>query len=148
MRKREIFWVVVLLLTAWAYVHFFTTLGVKREIMIIPSLRPLGGGGRAGNRPVFPVLFQLDDYYKLTSLRAVEVETNNVKAPEHEVWHLVSADGSEPVKVFLYGQNIQGMTPYLPGVGAESLITNVPYRLEVTAGKRKGSTPFHTTVMP
>jgi len=61
---------------------------------------------------------------------------------------LVSADGSEPVKVFLYGQNIQGMTPYLPGVRAESLITNVPYRLEVTAGKRKGSTPFHTTVMP
>jgi hypothetical protein len=148
MRKREITWIVVLLLVVWAYVHFFVNAGQQKEIPIIFSLRPLRTGGRPGPGAAFPVLFQLDHEYQINSIQAVEVNTNNPQAPPHILWHVVSANGSIPLKVFLYGQNIQGMTNYLPGVRIEPLITNVQYRLELTAGKLKGSTPFHTTIMP
>src|SRR5208283_77056 len=109
MRIREIFWFVVLLLAAWAYIHFFTNWGAKKEIKIIASVRPPAVLGRVGGRGVFPVLFQLDQEYKLTSLEATEVDTNNVKAPTHVLWHLVATNGSAPVKLFVYGQNPQGM---------------------------------------
>jgi hypothetical protein len=149
MRKREIFWIVVMLLTAWGYVHFFSNWGMKKGITIMPSLRPPGTfGGRSGNGSVFPVVFKLDNEYRLTSLKAVEVDTNKVKGPEHVLWHLVATNGSDPVQLFLYGQNIKGMTPYLRGVGPEPLSNNVPYRLEITAGELKGSAPFHTELAP
>jgi hypothetical protein len=148
MRKKEIFWVLALLLAGWAYVHFFAHRVEKKNIVILFSLRPIRNGGRPGNGAIFPVLFQLDGYYRLTSVEAVEVLTNNPTAPEHILWHLVSASGSDPIKVFTYGQDIHGMTPYLKEVRTESLVTNVPYRLELTAGKLKGNEIFHTTVMP
>jgi len=149
MRKRVIFWFVLLLLAAGAYVYFFTNWRAKKGITIIASLRPPSAVGiRAGSRSLFPVLFQLDHDYKLTSLKAVEVFTNNANAPEHMLWHLVATNGSNPVKLFLYGQNIQGMAPYLKDVRPEPLTTNVMYRLELTAGELKGSALFHTKEMP
>jgi hypothetical protein len=39
------------------------------------------------------------------------------------------------------------MGPYLPGVTAEALIPHVAYRLDLEAGKIKGSTVFQTTEM-
>jgi hypothetical protein len=165
MRKREIFWIVVLLLTVWAYFHFFSDYGEQPKMIVTATLMPTmnrgfrgmrrggparGGQARGGidNGTNFPVLFELLNPYSLTSLKVVEVVTNKVKAPEHILWHLVSTNGSEPVKVFYYGRNIQGMDPYLPGVNAEPLSAEVTYRLDLEAGKIKGSTVFQTVEMP
>lgn len=183
MRKREIFWIVVLLVVVWAYFHFFSDVGQKPVMVVTASLRPavprMGGGGfrRGGfgrgamtngvaGRGGFgrggagrgglaggatdagtnlPVLFEMLNPYQLTSLKVVEVNTNNAKAPEHILWHLVSTNGSDPVKNFFYGANLQGMTPYLAGVTPEPLLPHVSYRLELEAGQIKGSTVFQTT---
>jgi hypothetical protein len=165
MRKRELFWIVVLILTGWAYVHFFSGWGEQPKMVVTASLRPSmnrGGSGMRRGGPArdgqarggvdmgtnFPVLFELLNPYKLTSLKVVEVETNQAKAPEHILWHLVSTNGSDPVKTFFYGRVIQGMDPYLPGVTAEALLPNVMYRLDLEAGKVKGSTTFQTIGKP
>ena len=103
----------------------------------------VGGGADAGTN--LPVLFELLNPYKLSSLKVVEVNTNTVKAEEHILWHLVSTNGSDPVKNFFYGANLQGMTPYLAGVTPEPLLPHVSYRLELEAGEIKGSTVFQTT---
>jgi hypothetical protein len=110
-----------------------------------------GRGGNSGsptdNGANFPVLFELLNPYQLTSVKVIEVVTNQGTGPEHILWHLVSTNGSNPVKVFFYGRNIEGMGPYLPGVTAEALIPHVAYRLDLEAGKIKGSTVFQTTEM-
>jgi hypothetical protein len=148
MRNNKLLVVLALLLVGWIYWEFFMHRNQRTEIVIVSSLRPIGTGGRPGNGALFPVIFQLDDYYRLTSVEAIEVQTNNPTAPEHVLWHLASADGSDPVKIFIYGANISGMKPYLQGVKTETLAPNVQYRLDLTAGKLKGSKVFHTTVMP
>jgi hypothetical protein len=113
---------------------------------------PRGGAGRGAPDPGtnLPVLFELLNPYKLTSLTVVEVQTNQGKAPEHILWHLVSTKpgGSDPVKVFFYGSDLPGMTPYLSGVSPEPLSAGVPYRIELEAGRIKGGTQFQTTGKP
>jgi hypothetical protein len=146
MRKRELIWIVVLLLVGWAYVHYFTNWGAKKEIVVIPSLRP--PMNRGGNASVFPVYFTLDDFYHLTSVKVTEVETNPSIPAGHTLWHLVASEGSDGMKLFTYGQQIPGMEPDLKGARPEPLQTNATYRLELTAGKIKGGTDFHTKPIP
>jgi hypothetical protein len=148
MRKNKLILVVGLLLLGLVGWHWWAHRSDRTEIKVLFSLRPIRTGGRPGSGALFPVLFQLDASYRLTSVKAIEVTTNNAAGPEHVLWHLVSTNGSNPIKVFLYGQDIPGMTDYLPGVKAESLATSVQYRLELTAGDLKGNETFHTTVMP
>jgi hypothetical protein len=109
-----------------------------------------GGPGSTATDPGtnLPVLFEMLNPYKLTSLQVVEVNTNNPNAPDHVLWHLVSTNGSDPVKNFFYGANLPGMVPYLAGVTPEPLIPHVSYRLDLEAGLIKGSTTFQTTERP
>jgi len=186
MRKRDIFWIGVLLVVVGVWIYHWNHRDGEPVIIVTASLRPavtrVGGGGfrrggfgRAGgtngafgrggfgrggfgrggagvggadNGTNFPVLFELLNPYKLTSLKVVEVDTNHVNAPEHILWHLVSTNGSDPVKNFFYGVNLPGMTPYLAGVTPDPLIPHLSYRLELEAGLIKGSTTFQTTEKP
>ena len=146
MRKKELIWIVVLLLAGWAYVHYFANWGAKKVIVIAPSLRP--PLDRRGNVSVFPVYFTLDDYYHLTSVKVTELETNPSNPAGHTLWHLVASEGSDGMKLFVYGQQIPGMETDLKGARPEPLQTNATYRLELTAGKIKGSTDFRTKAIP
>ncbi|MGA2544309.1 MAG: hypothetical protein ABSG78_22385 [Verrucomicrobiota bacterium] len=147
MQKREIGWIVVLLLVIAAYIHFFSHWGEKREIQIFASIRQLPR--RAGNASTFPVWFTLDSTYRLTSIKVTEVAGKNTNAVAHLLWHLVSKNVSEPVKFFQYGQNIDGMEPDLKGVRPEPLVPGEKYVLEISAGPLKGvSKPFTAPAIP
>jgi hypothetical protein len=147
MQKREIGWIVVLLLVIAAYIHFFSHWGEKREIQIFASIRQLPR--RAGHASTFPVWFTLDDNYRLTSIKVTAVTGNNTNAVTHVLWHLVSKNVSEPVKLFQYGQNIQGMEPDLKGVRPEPLVPGEKYVMEISAGPLKGvSKPFTAPALP
>jgi len=155
MRKREIAWIVVLLLLAGAYICFFTNRNQKTEIEVVASIRPMpqfrrrGGVTPATNAPAFRMLFSLDTYYKLTGIKVTEISSQPTNGAEHVLWHLVSKSSSPPLKLFTYGQAIQGLDPYLQGVQPESLVPGVKYRIEVSAGSLKGvSLPFAIPVIP
>ena len=59
------------------------------------------------------------------------------------LWHLVSESNSVPVRTFVYGQNLRGLHPIIPGVRAQSLNTNDTYRLLLKAGNIRGQHDFH-----
>ena len=73
MQKREITWIVVLLLLIGAYFYFFGHRGEKKEIQINVSVRP--PLSRRGAAPVMLLYFALDNYYKLNSLKVIEVDS-------------------------------------------------------------------------
>jgi hypothetical protein len=148
MKKREIAWIVVLLLLIGAYIHFFSNWGQKREIRVVASIRPsLPMGRRRGGAPAvtnalpFRVIFELDGSYKLTGLELTEVDTHHTNAAEHVLWHLVSKSNSTPVKVFQYGQTIKGMEPDIDGVQPEPLAPGGIYRMEVSTRSLTGASP-------
>ena len=139
MQKREIFWVTFLaaLIGFYIYLH----LPPKREIQIVTTIRP---GPRRTGTPSLLLYVTLDNYYKLNSIVVTPLD-EPTNAVHHEMWHLVATNGSEPVKIFQYGETVQGMKPYLKGVKAEALIPGDRYQMVVTAGKLKGtSKPFTT----
>jgi hypothetical protein len=139
MQKREIFWVTFLaaLIGFYIYLHLPT----KREIQIVTTIRP---GPRRTGTPSLSLYVTLDNYYKLNSIVVTPLD-EPTNAVHHEMWHLVATNGSEPVKIFQYGETVQGMKPYLKGVKPEPLIPGDRYQMVVTAGKLKGtSKPFTT----
>lgn len=91
---------------------------------------------------MYPVVFALDGEYQLTQVRVIEV-TPSVpgKAPKI-VWQLDSTSNSVPTKALLYGRIPKGMKLKDDRSKAEKLEPGVQYRLEVRAGRYKGSTTF------
>jgi hypothetical protein len=140
MRKKEIFWIGVLVVLGGIYIHYFTRWFEKREIGINASIRP----SRRADATVFPVFFALNDEYKLTSLKVIPLEGDKFNPQATPVWHLVSDSNSVPTRAFRYGQQIRGMQPALKGVRPEPLTPGVVYRLIVSAGSVTGYTDFKT----
>ena len=91
---------------------------------------------------MYPVVFALDGEYQLTQVRVIEV-TPSVpgKAPKI-VWQLDSTSNSVPTKALLYGRIPKGMKLKDDRSKAEKLEPGIQYRLEVRAGRYKGSTTF------
>lgn len=91
---------------------------------------------------MYPVVFALDGEYQLTQVRVIEV-TPSVpgKAPKI-VWQLDSTSNSVPTKALLYGRIPKGMKLKDDRSKAEKLEPGIQYRLEVKAGRYKGSTTF------
>jgi hypothetical protein len=149
MQKREIGWIVLLLLVIGAYFYFFGHWGEKKEIQIFVSIRQMPR--RPGNAVTFPIYFTLDNTYRLTSIKVTELNssTNSTNTAKRVLWHLVSKNVSEPVKLFTYGQNLDGMEPDLKGVRPEPLVPGEKYIMEIAAGKLKGaSSPFAAPAIP
>jgi hypothetical protein len=155
MQKREITWIVVLLLLAGAYIHFFSNWGQKREIRVLASVRPSlpqfrrrGGAPAVTNAFPFRVIFELDGSYKLTGLELTELDPQHTNGGDHALWHLVSKSNSLPVKVFQYGQLIKGLEPDIEGAQPEPLAPGGIYRLEVSAGSLTGASPPFVIPLP
>jgi hypothetical protein len=123
---------------AITYAVFFTNWFKPGTIKIYHVTRPTSFARQTRREASPPITFGLDSDYKLTEIKAVllaEWQTNHDVLP---VWHLVSDSDPEPVKLFIYGQPINGMKPAVPGAQPQPLQPNVAYRLFVTAGKARG----------
>jgi hypothetical protein len=88
------------------------------------------------------VVFLLNPELKLTALKVVPLGEINASQTPHPIWELISDSNSVPVKEFMYGQRIRGMRPPRKGAAAEPLQPNIPYRLFITAGRRKAQYDF------
>ncbi|MCW5556329.1 MAG: hypothetical protein KIT22_00540 [Verrucomicrobiae bacterium] len=111
--------------------------GKARPIQINVSSRPYAPN--AGPQDPLPIVFGLDKDWKLTGVRVAPMaETSN--AHPKLSWQLESKSGSEPTRGFIYGDDIPGMRR--PGGGAVTLVPGTSYRLDVEAGRSKGSVSF------
>ncbi len=95
---------------------------------------------RDADGDVAHVTFTLDDAYRLTHLRVEDVPADG-SAPK-TLWLLKGK--SWPTRSLVYGVVPQGMLPVLEGTKAEPLKPEVPYRLIVEAGRRRGTNNFRT----
>jgi hypothetical protein len=140
MRKKEIGWIVVLLVFGGIYIHFFSHWFDKKQMVINASFRP----SRKADAAVYPVYFTLNDDYKLTALTVVPLEDGTHTPEATPVWHLISESNSVPTRAFRYGQHIPGMKAALQGVHPEPLEPDVVYRITLTSGTLTASQDFQT----
>ncbi len=97
---------------------------------------------------VYPVVFALDGEYRLTSVRVVESQpAKGAKAPKI-LWNLVSTSNSVPTKALMYGRIPRGMALKDPRSPVGALEAGTEYRLEVEAGRYRGSALFQTKSVP
>ncbi|MBL9174277.1 MAG: hypothetical protein JNL10_12135 [Verrucomicrobiales bacterium] len=109
-----------------------------RQIQINASVRPHAPNA-APDDPL-PIIFGLDQDWKLTGLRVMPVSELSNARPKM-VWNLVSKSGSTPTRAFMYGDAIQGMQA-APGVTLVPLIPGVVYRMELEAVRARGQVDF------
>lgn len=140
MKKREIFWIAVLLLVAGAYYHFFGGRFAGRQLAIHASLRP----SRRAEAAVYPVYFTLNDDFRLTSVKVVPLEDGQINPATMPVWNLVSESNSAPTRAFFYGQHIRGMKPALANVQPDPLTPGVIYRITLSSGNLTAAMDFKT----
>jgi hypothetical protein len=86
------------------------------------------------------VTFSLDDFYRVDSIRVLEIRPNG--SDPHVTWTL-KGKSSLPMNAIIYGRNPDGLASQL-GPAAEGLKPNVPYRLEIHAGRHHGQVDFST----
>jgi len=136
---------IALIALAGVYVFYFTGWFKPKIIRISHTsraFRPRFGSSAAASPAMVPITFGVEPQCKLTEIKVVPLaawQTNQHTLP---FWHLVFSSNAAPVKMFFYGQRIQGLKPEVPGTHAEPLQPNVTYRLFVTAGSAKGQHDF------
>ena len=141
MPKKQWFLLAGALALAVVYVWHFTDWFKHKDIHISSTARATLSRFRAAGTSG-TVAFALDREYELTEVKVVPLaawQTNQAVVP---VWHLAGERESAPVQFFLYGDNIGGMQPVIPGAKPEPLENNVTYRLFVSAGSVKGQHDF------
>ncbi len=133
------------------YLYLYRDSLGKKDIQIFHTIRldstalrrrPAGGG--VDETPNV-ITFGMGTDYKLTSIKVIPmsaIQTNKYPVP---VWELESKSNSVPIKAFSYGEHIRGMHPPTQGAQPEPLQPNVPYRLLVAAGSKKGQHDFTIT---
>jgi hypothetical protein len=109
-----------------------------RQIQINASARPYAPN--AAPEDPLPIIFGLDQDWKLTGIRVMPVAESSNAHPKM-VWHLVSKSGSAPTRAFMYGDAIQGMQA-AAGVPVGKLIPGVAYRMELEAARARGQVDF------
>jgi hypothetical protein len=116
----------------------FTDFGRPRLIQINVSSRPFAP--RAAPTDALPIIFALDQEWKLTRLRVMPLTEASNSAPKC-MWTLQSSKGSEPVRGFAYGDDLPGMQA--PGnAPATTLMPGMAYRLDLEAGGARGHVDF------
>jgi hypothetical protein len=89
------------------------------------------------------VTFTFDGIYQLTRIRVEDVPADGSRPKVF--WQLTGK--SHPLNSLLYSRDPEGMQPILAGAKAEPLLPEVPYRLYIQAGRRKGSVDFKTVAI-
>lgn len=125
----------------WVLIAFAVALGALYLIFFSNWFRPKVMS-IAHNQRFGRVNFTLGYPYRLTSLKVVSLsgfQTNKYILP---AWELKSDSNSAPVKIFSYGQRINGMKPAISNTRAEALVPGETYRLFVEAGSLKAQCDF------
>jgi hypothetical protein len=102
-----------------------------------PKVMAIAHNGRFGS-----INFTLGNSFQLTSIKVVSVsalESNKYALP---MWELKSDSNSAPVKLFSYGERIQGMKPAIENMRPEPLVAGTTYRILVEAGSLKAQHDF------
>ena len=140
MQKKDVKWIVVLLVLIGASILLNRNRFAKPLMVINPSLRP----ARRADAAVWPVFFALNDDFRLTSVEVIPFDGDSFNPLARPVWHLISDSNSAPTRAFRYGQPIKGMKPALKDVKPEELEPDVVYRLLLEAGSVKAFRDFAT----
>lgn len=132
-------WILVAVVVALGalFLFRFTDLGRTRQIQINVSSRPFAP--QAAPDDPLPVIFGLDQEWKLTRLQVMPLTEASNASPKC-AWNLTSSKGSTPTRGFAYGDDMPGMQAL--GGGAAKLIPGTPYRLQVEAGRARGIADF------
>ena len=141
--QKELALAVLAILLLAAYLIFFTDWFKTKSIHVSHTLRHTPQADRMARNTGAVITFGLDQRIRLNEIKVLalaEWQTNRHAMP---LWHLVSDSNSAPVRTFIYGQNLRGMHPAIPGARARPLDTNETYRLLITAGKIQGQHDFH-----
>lgn len=123
---------------------------VKRPIQIAYRVSPwLKNSSRArartGGDVGVPVVFTLDHYYKLTSMKVVKAEEFATNKFAHPLWELTTESNSIPTSSFSYGDRIPGLHPTVKGARADPLEPYVMYRLILKTINDSAEHNFTTT---
>ena len=154
MNKRNLFLVAIALVLAGVYAVYFTDwfkpkiIHITHTSRMMTRRRAVRPNANAGYRRRFQSLLYSSWPYKITEIKVVPAATLQTNNDAHPVWHLISDSNSVPVKIFLYGQRIQGMKFAVAGMRAEPLQPGVTYRLFVTDGSAKGQHDFQPVANP
>jgi len=92
-----------------------------------------------------PVVFSLDQYYKIKEIKVVVADEIATNKYAHALWYLVSETNSYPTASFTYGQRLRGMLPKVKNSRAEPLEPGVKYRLMVKTANQEAEHDFTTT---
>ena len=144
--------IVLLVLLVGSGIYWLAGLFKPAKIQIVCEIHPprtLQRAPRAGSpKPQFDVAFGFDQKYELTDLKVVKLDEWTTNKQAHPLWHMVTSSNTVPTKAVIYGQWIRGMHPYVAGARAETLETNITYRLLIEAGGQKGDCDFKLPVLP
>jgi len=157
MTKRNLIFISAALVLSGIYVFYFTDWFTPKTIHITHVDRAIGRARfrRANNLnanagPVAaPVTFIFRKPYKFTEIKVVALDEWQADKNCLPLWHLIPGTNSAPIDgPFVYGQNIDGMKPEVPGARAQPLKPGVKYRLFVTDGSAKGEHDFQPIARP
>jgi hypothetical protein len=101
---------------------------------------------------VAPVVFGLDQDYRLTSLKVIRLADLQAGAATSPLWHLVRDPDprNQPASLgsLIYGQRVPGLRP-APGLDppAQPLEPNQAYRLLLEAGRARGQIDFQVPAL-
>jgi hypothetical protein len=146
MTKKNWLSLLVVLVLATVYAIYFTDWFKPKTVQIFHTVREMHNRRKAAGEPT--LLFGMNKRISLTEIKIVPLAAFEKDSHVLPVWHLVSSSNSVPVQDFSYGGNIRGMKPAVPGAHAETLDTNLVYRLFITAGKIKGQHDFQLGTGP
>ncbi len=141
MPRKQWFLLAVALVLAVVYVWHFTDWFQHKNIHISSTSRAALSRFRGGGISA-TVAFRLEKGYRLTEVKVVPLAAWQANPAVVPVWHLVGNRRSTPMEFFLYGENIGGMQPAVPGAKPGPLEDSVTYRLFVSAGSVKGQHDF------
>ncbi|MFM2295069.1 MAG: hypothetical protein RLZZ350_1482 [Verrucomicrobiota bacterium] len=147
--RKEIFLVGLVLALATAYVVWFTDWGKPQIIPIGFSARPYvvprtrrGADGEV-EKVNWSLTFALGRNFELTSVRVVDAAKFAADPKSPALWRL--AGKSSPTSGFVYGADIVGLQPFVPGMPPPPLVAGVKYRIFVDATKAHGEQEFTLT---
>lgn len=95
-----------------------------------------------------PIVFSLDRYHRLTSVKVVKTEELATNRFAHALWELTTESNSIPLASFSYGQRIPGMRPAVKAARPDPLEPYVMYRLLIKTTKDEAQHDFTTTPIP
>ena len=134
------------LLLGAVYSYFFSDWFKTKSIRIFAQNRSLPGAAAEGATTA-PVTFAFEAPISLTRLQVLKLDPQTKAKTATAVWQVETKTNSAPVRGFVYGSHIQGMSAPKECPTAEPLLPNTPYVLVVDAGKIHSEVQF-TPVAP